>query len=1023
MQYFRVSCLIGAFLLVTMPCIFAQSQLGSGAIRGVVTDATDAVIPGATVTAINVDTGVERTIITNNSGGFHMPVVPLGRYMVRVELSGFATLEQRNLMVNVGSTVTLRLQLQVADVAQVVTVESAPLLDTSKTEESVLVAREQIDQLPLNGRRSDQFVLLAPGVSRDGRFGNLSYRGQSGSFNNYMIEGNDDNQAYYAEPRGRTRIASNISAAAIQEFQVATGGFLAEFGRASGGGINAVVRSGGNDFHGEAFYFFQNQSLVARDPLAAREPDSERQQFGGTLGGPLKKNKAFFFFSYDQELRDYPLITEDLSGVLTRGLPSNPSAEDLVAFEAGTTFLRGRFPDGAPGNALPRTRNQNLVLGKVDWLISEMHSFTATYNHLNARGRPGIQSALVLGNVGRNGSDDVRIHSLHSRLTSTLSPRAINEFRFQFTRDFNYQIANEPPPQVYVGSFSFGKANFLNRQAEPDERRLQFVNNFSFSVGNHDLKFGVDVNRVRDRLEGDRDFEGTFRYSNALTFGRDLLDPMGRNYTSFSQNFGRKLIQFTTYDFAFFAQDKWKLGNVTINYGLRWDYQQIPNPEFPHPDWPQTNEINRDLNNFGPRLGLAWDLAGQGKTVFRAGYGIFYGRTPNGGIQERLRFTGLPDPSKSTVSLRVGPNDPGAPIYPNILPGIPAEARGGTSLEIFDPDFQRPQIQDFNIGIEQQLNQNLVISASFVYTKGSNIPLSLDGNLPEPNFTRTYQLPDGSTFSVPYVAGVIRTADGVSRSINLSRPNPNFGSVDLVSSIGENWYKGFLVELRRRFANNFQLNASYTLAKAQNLAGSGGGGGHADESPFNGGRPANQFNLNDRGISSTDQRHRFVLNGILELPWDFRVSGIYTAETGRPYAAVISIPSVPFTENGIVYNGFGGVRGQGGGSDRNQAPNILRNSAHGDNNFRLDLRLSRNFNISEGMQIEFLVEGFNLFNRSNYNGNRTTRYEASRTTTSTPLSEPIQLTDRGDWGRVNDNRTPPDGSGARRFNLSVRFRF
>jgi len=1012
--------------LGTVPGASAQGQLGTGSIGGTVEDASGAVLPGATVTVTNVGTGLVRTAVTNEAGQFNVAVLPPGNeYRVRVELDAFGTVEQTALTVNVGRTTALRLRLPVAGLTDTVTVSgAAPVIDTTKTEETFLIDRRQINDLPINGRRADQFALLAPGVTRDGRFGLLSYRGQSGVFNNFTLEGNDDNQAYFSEARGRNRIASNISANAIQEFQVGLSNFLPEFGRSAGGSINAVIRSGSNQFKGDGFYYFRNDSMNARDPLSSIKPEEKREQFGGSFSGPMKRDKLFFFFNYDQQLRNFPLIIEDLSGVLTGGVPSNPTPADLQAFGAGTTFLRGQFPNGAPGNTIPRTANQNLVLGKVDWNATPSNTLSITHNYLTARGKNAIQTPLVLGNVGRNGTDDVRINSFNTRLTSILSPRALNEFRFQASRNHEFQFANQPPPQVFVGSFSFGRANFLERPALPDERRLQFVNNFSYTAGRHFLKFGVDVNRVRNIIDNPANFGGTYNYSNALTFGRDLLNPTGQNYSSYTQNFGLPGIDFSTIDYAVFAQDQWRTRNLTVNYGLRYDYQDNPSPIAPNPEVPETSRINRDRTNFGPRIGVAYDAGGNGRTVVRTGYGVYYGRTPNGTIQNALRETGLFDTTRSTIGLSLTPENAAAPVYPNTLTSLPEAARGSTTLFTLDPDFQRPRMQEFNLGIERELITNLAVSASFVYTKGDRLPVTLDANLPAPRFTRLYQLPDGTILDVPFSAGVARTAAGVSQNINVSRPNPNFGSIAQLGSTGQTWYRGLLVEVKRRFAHGFQFNVAYTLAKAENLSGSGNGGGSGSETPFGGSTRFNQFDPeSNRAAAPTDQRHRLVFNGIVNLPHRFRMSGIVTAESGRPYSAGVTVPSIPFTVDGVQYNGFGGLLGQGGGGDRNLAPNIERNSDYGDANHRTDLRLARDFKIKGSLVAEVVAEGFNIFNRSNFNGFRSTLYEALSTTATTPLATPIVLTQRADYGLENNNSSQPDGTNARRFQLALRFRF
>src|SRR5262245_19432423 len=409
-------------LLAAQYSVNAKSQLGTGALSGTVQDTGGAVIVGAKVTLTNDNTGLTRTSTTNEAGQFTVPVLPVGAYTVRVTQTGFAATEQKGLVVNVGSTITIRIELKPVAIDEVINISVGAQIDTSRTEEVSLIDRTQINDLPINGRRADQFALLTPGVTRDGRFGLLSYHGQSGVFNNFTLEGNDDNQAYFSEARGRTRIASNISANAIQEFQVTQSNFLPEYGRSAGGGINSVIRSGTNSFHGDGFWYFRNQAFSARDPLATINPDEMRNQFGGSFSGPIVKDRLLFFVNYDQQLRDAPLITEDLSGVLTTGLPANPSAADRAAFSAGVADLRSRFPNGQPGNTVARNFNQYLGLAKVDWTLSRRDVVTITYNDLYAHALNGIQTPLVLGNVGRNGSDDVRIESLNVRVTSTITP-------------------------------------------------------------------------------------------------------------------------------------------------------------------------------------------------------------------------------------------------------------------------------------------------------------------------------------------------------------------------------------------------------------------------------------------------------------------------------------------------------------------------------------------------------------------------------------------------------------------------
>src|SRR5215831_9868280 len=386
----------------------AQSQLGSGSLSGLVIDATSAVVSDAAVTVTNAATGEVRKTTTGPSGQFTVPVLPIGGHTVRVGKTGFVTAEMKDVAITVGSATTPRVMLSVGNVETIVDVKAAaPLVDATRTAEVSLVNRTEVNDLPINGRRADQFALLVPGVTRDGTFGQLSYRGFSGVFNNFTVEGNDDNEAYNAEARGRTRVASNISMNAVQEFQVGQANFLPEIGRTAGGSINTVVRAGGNERHADAFYYFRNQWMNSQDPLATSKPDELRQQFGGSLGGPLRRDKAFYFLTYDQQVRNFPLLVQDTSGVLTNGaptLPANPTpqqqaqyAADLAAFNAGVAYVTQQFPGGVPGGQLSRHPNQELMLAKVDWLVTPSNTLTITNNTLHSRTDNGVLASAVTG--------------------------------------------------------------------------------------------------------------------------------------------------------------------------------------------------------------------------------------------------------------------------------------------------------------------------------------------------------------------------------------------------------------------------------------------------------------------------------------------------------------------------------------------------------------------------------------------------------------------------------------------------
>jgi hypothetical protein len=1021
----------------------AQTQLGTGAISGTVRDPSGAVVSGAQVMIEQLGTGLIRRAKSSEAGEFLAPVLPTGTYRVRVAKAGFSTLEQDGIEVDVGGAANVTCTLKVGEITETVTVNAAPAIDPEQTDISSLVDSSEIRNLPINGRRYYDFALLTPGVTRDGLFGLLSFRGTSGNFDNYMVEGNDDNQAYFSENRGRYRAPSTVSANAVEEFQVGQGSYLAEFGRATGGSVNMVLRSGANLLHADGFYYYRDQDFGARDPLATIKPPERRQQLGGSISGPVRANRLFYFVNYDQQIRNFPLVIEDLTNALQSGkpvLPNNPTAAQqatyntqITAFNAGVAYVLQQFPGGAPGNLQSRTMGNNIVLGKADYLINSSNTFSTFFNYMRSSGERAIQTPIVLGNVGRNGTDDVRIDSYNARLTTTLGPQKVNELRFQWSRDFEYEIADAPPPEVYAngsGNFSFGRATFLQRYALPDERRTQFVDNFSYTTGRHNFKFGGEVNRVNDFINNPTEFGGVFTYPSTFALGEDLVTPGAKNYSSFIEDFGLAQYSYSTIDFALFVQDQWRpTHRLTINYGLRWDKETMPTPFAPNPAVPLTQKFPTDWKSFGPRVGVAYDITGKGKTVIRGGYGLYYGRIPNGIIAYALQNTGLTDPTKALVSLTLQPTDPNAPVYPNILSNVPAGESLSTTSTLLGSNFTRPRVQDFTIGVQQQLPLGIILTGSYARTYGDHLEIVTDSNLPAPQFTRTYQLPNGTTFNVPFSAGVIKTAAGATVSVNAGRPIPSQGAVNVNTSDGKSWYNALILDMRRRLRAGVQVNAAFTWSKAENTAGSGNGEGIAAETAFNGGTPQNQFNLaGDRGLSPLDQRYRLVMSAIWEPRGrglrGFRLSAIETIEAGRPIGEFISVPSLPFLgTDGNTYNGFGGLLGQGTGGDRSLLPTVGRDSLAGPANYSLALRLSRDFRVTERFHIEALAEGFNVFNHSNYNGFNDTIYTATATANTTPLATPVMLTPTAGYlGPISDS-SPPDGTNARRLQLALRFRF
>src|SRR6185436_15646180 len=401
----------------------------TGNIEGVVTDATGAVLPGVTVVVKNMGTNVTRELVTDDAGRYRANALQPGVYEVTAALGGFQTATFGNLDGNVGQTQAVDVRLRAAGVTETVTVTAeSPLIDTRRTDVSNVVGETAISNLPINGRRWENFVLLGPAVTNDGNFGLVSYRGISGLYNNNTVDGVDNNQAFFSEARGRTRTSYWISQAAIKEFQVGVSNFSAEFGRAAGGTVNAITRSGTNAFRGEAFYFLRDDKFTAKDPFfpaGIDRPDERRQQFGIGAGGPIQSDKVFYFFNYDGQRRNFPYFVRPSQSTFIGGACTAPGCASTVAFYNGLSVFN------------PREGNNDIVLGKVDYTASNKHTFTAQYNMHRWDSPNGVQTQPVISvSPSANGADKVKTDFALFSLNSVVSDKWLNEARVQIGRDF-----------------------------------------------------------------------------------------------------------------------------------------------------------------------------------------------------------------------------------------------------------------------------------------------------------------------------------------------------------------------------------------------------------------------------------------------------------------------------------------------------------------------------------------------------------------------------------------------------------
>ena len=925
----------------------SAQQSGTANISGVVKDSNGAVVTDAQLSVTQKATAVSREAVTNSAGFFVISNLAPGVYDLKVHAKGFADTILSNLTLEVGQTFNLDVPMAVT-VQETVTLDDRynfELLNTTNAVVDGVIRDYEIERLPLNGRNFLELALLIPGNSPAPNFDPtksntvvISSAGQLGRGGNVTVDGADDNDDVVG---GQVQ---NISQDAVQEFQIATNRFSAQLGRSGSSVINIVTKSGTNEYHGSGSFYFRNKTLqglpATFDRGLGQTPPFDREQYSFTLGGPIRKDRAWFFSSIEYRNQDGAALV---------------GSRDLAS-----RTIRRNFA-GAPLNDLLSTE-------RVDWQASDQDHLFFRYSLQREDDVSPSTLDRAIGSASQRQASRNNTHSFLTNYTRVLNARAVNSFNFSFSTFFNDIEPVAPGPQLTFPSIQDG-ASFRVPQGTK-QRRLQFSDTLSLVRGNHTLNFGAEVQRVdadfdlrvfqAGRIEMIEDFPDFDRNGDGKVDDNDLL-------FSVTLRSGKPTEPLlipnadSTY-FAGFVQDDWRVSpQLTLNLGLRYELDtDVKNIS-------RTSQLNpiilpflhgtraRDKNNFGPRVGFNY-TAKDGRMSIHGGYGIYYDRVTLElqSLERGLDGRALPIEVKAGNVFFIPPQflfdpvngkfPPGAPTLANPFSGFILTGAGAAGINIIDNTLQNPTVQQMNVGIQREFADNYVLRADYLHNFGTHFIIG-----------RTI----GSVFN-PVVGG----PDSVT---------------NLESSV-KTKYDGLLLSVEKRFSHNYQFRASYTLSKAFNYA-------NDDQIPFSNG-PLNPNNLQlEYGPTPNDQRHRFTFSGVWDLPAGIRLAPILTLASGVPMDILVPgggqrIPQLQRNAGGRLFhtgaelNTFINKLNAAGGFAGQPLPLVSDSARFNDKYSSFDLRLSKVFKVGERVKIEPLVEVFNLFNvtnvlgvsKSNYSG-------------------------------------------------------
>jgi outer membrane receptor protein involved in Fe transport len=920
---------------------YRAQQAGVATLRGIVTDPNGAVVAGASVKATQAATGTSRETQTNDEGAYTLSNLPPGGYEVKVEAKGF-DVKATAVQLQVGQTATADVALGVSGVKEEVVcldcgVDLTSLVDTESSKVDRVIGEREIASLPLNGRNFLELALLTPGNAPAPNFDPtktntvvISSAGQFGRGGSVTVDGADTNDDVVGGA------VQNISQDAVREFQMATNRFDARLGRSGSGVINVVTKQGTNELHGSASAYFRGslfQGLPATfDRTTGEKPPFDREQYSFTLGGPVKKDHAWFFGSLEYRNQDGAVLV---------------GARDV----ARRTITRGLAD--APLNDL-------LSTDRLDWQASDKDRFGFRYSLQRADDVAVSTLIRSIGSASQRQSSRNNTHSFLANYVRVLTPQDVNSFNFSYSNFINRTTPLTTGPQLTFPSIQDGVSFRVPQQTR--QKRFQFGDTLTMQRGKHSLNVGGEAQRVLSdfdlgvfragRVELIEDFAAFDRNGDGRVDDNDLLFAVTLR-SAFPE---RALVipEANNSYFAAFVQDDWRVSpRLTLNLGLRYeldtDVKNVSRNDEINPIVASflQGERGRDKNNFAPRVGFNWATA-NGDTSLHGGYGIYYDRVTLEiqSLERGLDGRALPIevragnvffiPPPCLFNPACGQFPPPAPTLANPFTGFVLPGAGAGGINIIDSRLQNPMVQQTNVGIQHEFAGNYVVRADYLHNFGTH-----------------------------FIIG-----RGIGQVFN-----PVVGGPDVVKNIESSVktkYDGLLLSVEKRYAGAFQFRASYTLSKAFNYA-------NDDQIPFSNG-PVDPNNLQlEYGPTPNDQRHRFAFAGVFDAPLGIRIAPLWTMASGVPMDILLPdgsarIPTLQrnaggrLFHNGAELNAFITQLNAAGGVGGQPLPLVSPDARFSDSFNSFDMRLSKVLKFGERVRVEPMAEVFNLFNVTNVLG-------------------------------------------------------